>query len=1224
MLREFLLARTRMSASHARARSSFCHLVCCFVGYRHSYTHPDFADLTDAQLREELSNTQTKIAESICVRPRFVRPPYGSLPQAQQTLIESMGYKAATWSMSVGDWQYAQTDPDELLDRVANATGDFPNQVLHLQHDWYEESVAKVAQMIDIIKSAGYRFVTIDECAYGKQGRQVAERVQCAFELAARDTVSAVVIVMAGAVNHATTAYSNMERGCGKKEETCHVSSWSVWGACSSHCSTGNQTRTRVITGGTDRDCFHVALEESRRCICCHQAIVVSNTSLVVLENTTFGTSKTSFSVQPHCSISPGGSMFVNVTTFRPDYVAIHAPVAGVTFTAANWSDAVTFGVAAPDNLKNEGNRTFAVSVSARFVGSVSGSWSTTTDTVAVIVVDNDYDPNDPSFDSDPVAIAGSDQFLVVPADGSGTFNLTGNASYVLDADPMTFKWSLQHQPAGASAVLLSPTHADTAVGGTLPPGEYIFQLEVRDPVGHSSTTTTSVWGLAITSPPRLLDGCFIDTGCVIAVATASLPPAASVTMMVLLRERLASGNAVPTPRVLAYRAAGTVMPWQPDAASLPLDSDYTLHVTLSVTFRASAGADSNTAHPPLALAGEGQPFALRYSHDFERGAWSDCSATCGLGVRTRTLSCRNQQDDSLVPLDVCTAVLGQMSQPTTTRTCFLKPCTAVGWRVGGWSSCSQRCGPGVRTRTVECVDESASTVDDSVCTTQEPSAARPITSEACDLEACPHVTWFMTPWGDCTHQCGGQGMQYREALCVTASGSQPGVFEPAGRFVSTAMCSNLTLLAPGSTATPPQTSRGCNRRACDGFFFRPGPWSACNKACGSTGKRTRALECINGATGNVTSFASCDGAGVFRPAEEIKCNVRPCTSVAVVRSVWSPCQAQTCEPRQRNVSCSTVTLESVPLATCTSAGLPGTSVSASSMEQLQCDQPTCEDFCHNNTCFGHGACVTKADLPQGGECVCDPGFNGTYCDQTLSCVPPSVAMPDGTCCETSVTPTGVCCSLGFGVAADTGTCCPSALLDACGVCRGQAVAVDVHGVCCTGALDAAGVCCESGRVDECGVCDGVSTCARAAVVRIAPHASLSGTVDVSDVSQPQLVAYLQLVMQALEVGLGRSQRLIRVGVPRYSQALPSSSRRRALRQLKTRNLERPHGRGTAQQAQDASVDPFEVDIIVLADGDRPNDAKERMLSFPSWASLSSSMATLQSVSPGSAQGGTH
>lgn len=57
------------------------------------------------------------------------------------------------------------------------------------------------------------------------------------------------------------------------------------------------------------------------------------------------------------------------------------------------------------------------------------------------------------------------------------------------------------------------------------------------------------------------------------------------------------------------------------------------------------------------------------------------------------------------------------------------------------------------------------------------------------------------------------------------------------------------------------------------------------------------------------------------------------------------------------------------------------------------------------------------------------------------------------------------------------GRCCTQGPVDACGVCGGTGVAVDVLGRCCLSALLPSGLCCEDGEPDSCGVCGGLNTC---------------------------------------------------------------------------------------------------------------------------------------------------
>jgi hypothetical protein len=54
---------------------------------------------------------------------------------------------------------------------------------------------------------------------------------------------------------------------------------------------------------------------------------------------------------------------------------------------------------------------------------------------------------------------------------------------------------------------------------------------------------------------------------------------------------------------------------------------------------------------------------------------WSDCSARCGKGVKTRQVYCSNGKTDSC-PLS---------SKPTYIENCYMQPCINT-WKVGNWS----------------------------------------------------------------------------------------------------------------------------------------------------------------------------------------------------------------------------------------------------------------------------------------------------------------------------------------------------------------------------------------------------------------------------------------------------------------------------------------------------------------------------------------------------------
>jgi hypothetical protein len=50
-----------------------------------------------------------------------------------------------------------------------------------------------------------------------------------------------------------------------------------------------------------------------------------------------------------------------------------------------------------------------------------------------------------------------------------------------VEEDPLTFRWSVLSQPAGASATLETPDEAGCKVTGMTVAGDYVFRLEISD-----------------------------------------------------------------------------------------------------------------------------------------------------------------------------------------------------------------------------------------------------------------------------------------------------------------------------------------------------------------------------------------------------------------------------------------------------------------------------------------------------------------------------------------------------------------------------------------------------------------------------------------------------------------------------------------------------------------------------------------------------------------------
>ena len=107
-------------------------------------------------------------------------------------------------------------------------------------------------------------------------------------------------------------------------------------------------------------------------------------------------------------------------------------------------------------------------------------------------------------------------------------------------------------------------------------------------------------------------------------------------------------------------------------------------------------------------------------------GQWSECSETCGRGVRQRAYSC--QQAGKTVSSSLC----GADPVPEHKEECRAEECMA--WVAGEWTPCSAECGRGIRYRKVVCAtEESKEHLTHEKCKADE----KPKSSSSCIEKSC-------------------------------------------------------------------------------------------------------------------------------------------------------------------------------------------------------------------------------------------------------------------------------------------------------------------------------------------------------------------------------------------------------------------------------------------------------------------------------------------------------
>lgn len=142
-------------------------------------------------------------------------------------------------------------------------------------------------------------------------------------------------------------------------------------------------------------------------------------------------------------------------------------------------------------------------------------------------------------------------------------------------------------------------------------------------------------------------------------------------------------------------------------------------------------------------------------------GSWQSCSATCGGGHRSRSVTCQRRlsaTEDEIIDDKLCPGV-----KPEDRQSCSSEICPPQ-WVAKAWSKCNTKCGIGRKRREVVCMSSDKSeTYDDDRCDARR----KPPTSAKCHSGACPPPRWQVGQWAECSAKC-GRGRQMRRVICLS------------------------------------------------------------------------------------------------------------------------------------------------------------------------------------------------------------------------------------------------------------------------------------------------------------------------------------------------------------------------------------------------------------------------------------------------------------------------
>ena len=121
----------------------------------HTFNHKWLTKLTDDEIKEQISNTQSIIEEVTGYTPLLFRPSYGSL---NRRVRKDINLDIVLWNVDTMDWKYKSTNKI-----VARATNNVKDMDIILLHDTYKSTKDSLEKIITTLKDKGFTFVTVSE-----------------------------------------------------------------------------------------------------------------------------------------------------------------------------------------------------------------------------------------------------------------------------------------------------------------------------------------------------------------------------------------------------------------------------------------------------------------------------------------------------------------------------------------------------------------------------------------------------------------------------------------------------------------------------------------------------------------------------------------------------------------------------------------------------------------------------------------------------------------------------------------------------------------------------------------------------------------------------------------------------------------------------------------------------------------------------------------------------
>lgn len=127
----------------------------------HTMAHKSLARMSEEEIKADARAADDLMIEIMGYPPQLIRPPYG---EVNQIIKRAIGRPLVCWDVDPLDWKYRNAETVRT-----NVLAGIHNGAVVILHDIHMTTVAAVPKIIEDLREAGYKFVTVSELAAIKQ-----------------------------------------------------------------------------------------------------------------------------------------------------------------------------------------------------------------------------------------------------------------------------------------------------------------------------------------------------------------------------------------------------------------------------------------------------------------------------------------------------------------------------------------------------------------------------------------------------------------------------------------------------------------------------------------------------------------------------------------------------------------------------------------------------------------------------------------------------------------------------------------------------------------------------------------------------------------------------------------------------------------------------------------------------------------------------------------------